>query len=185
MPGLPARPTARNKEHRGHQAKESHDKPPGATSQATSRLSCQPYSWSLWPQAKTKVPNPPAADDGVCLHRDGDRISCEVWPPEDAPSASGLTPGPRRSPGATALRGPPARRRIRRDPQLGTLLIGTSGPTLRSIEGQSSPGTPRMSRGDRTPRFHRWTALALDGWKVICLNMCVVSSALRGDEKLG
>ena len=42
-----------------------------------------------------------------------------------------------------------------------------------------------MSRGDRTPRFHRWTALALDGWKVICLNMCVVSSALRGDEKMG
>ena len=59
---------------------------PQATSLMSTLLS------SLWPQAKTKVPARPAADDGVCRHRDGDKIGCEVWPPADAPAAAPATP---------------------------------------------------------------------------------------------
>ena len=47
---------------------------------------------SLWPQAKQKAPTRPAADDGVCRHRGGDEVACEVWPPEDAPAAAPATP---------------------------------------------------------------------------------------------
>ena len=59
---------------------------PQATSLMSTVLS------SLWPQAKQKAPTGPAADDGVCRHRGGDKVGCEVWPPEDAPAAAPATP---------------------------------------------------------------------------------------------
>ena len=82
---LPACPSPRTKS-------ESLTKPESlmTSPQATSLMST--VLSSLWPQAKQKAPTGPAADDGVCRHRGGDKVGCEVWPPEDAPAAAPATP---------------------------------------------------------------------------------------------